>query len=164
MRSMLLGMCLLLLASCGGAAGSSPSLTNTSTATHFKIGQQVKTSGWVVVVKSVQTIAQLPDDPSAPPGATPITAQSGATFLVLDISFQNVSSSSQGINYSQFGLHTSDGTNYQPFATSSPNPATVTAGAATEGEIIYEVPATAKTFTLTFASGRDVTATWDVSA
>lgn len=143
-----------------GSNASGSSSTSTSTAKHFKVGDQVKVgSTWVVTINSVTTH-----------GATDIDQpKSGDTYLVVDATFKNVSSSEQTLStLIQMSVKDSTGQKYDNTITSfasQPPDGKVEAGDVVRGQDVYEVPASQKSFTLSFES--DVLSSgevvWDIN-
>ena len=156
----------LVIMACGsttdnaGVSTSGSSSTTTSTAKHFKVGDQVKVgSTWVVTINSAQTHAATDlDQPKA-----------GNTYLVIDATFKNVSSSEQDLStLLQLSLKDATGQHYDETITtfaSQPPDGKVAAGDVSRGQVVYEVPTGQKSFTLAFTS--DITSSgqviWDIS-
>ncbi len=151
---------------CGSSSDNSGSLTtggsssSTSTNKHFKIGDQVKVGDtWVVTVNSASLH-----------GATDIDQpKAGDTYLVLDVTFKNVSSQEQDLSsLLQLSLKDSTGQTYDEtvtsFAKGSPD-GKVAAGDLLRGQVVYEVPKAQKSFTFAFEA--DVTSggqtIWDIN-
>lgn len=143
-----------------GASTSGSSSTSTSTAKHFKVGDQVKVGNeWVITVNSAKTH-----------GATDIDQpKSGDTYLVIDMTFKNVSSSEQTLSsLLQLSLKDSTGQKYDntiaSFASQPPD-GKVEAGDVVRGQVVYEVPTAQKSFTMAFES--DILSSgeviWDIS-
>lgn len=165
----LIGLLLALAAvvmACGsttdntGANTTGSNSTSTSTAKHFKVGDQVKVGNtWVITVNSAKTH-----------GATDIDQpKSGDTYLVVDMTFKNVSSSEQTLSsLLQLSLKDSTGQKYDNTFTSfasQPPDGKVEAGDVVRGQEVYEIPVAQKSFTLAFesdilSSGEVV---WDIS-
>jgi hypothetical protein len=137
----------------GGSSSSSAS------AKHFKVGEQVKVGDtWVVTVNSAKLHG--PTDIDQP--------SSGNTYLVLDITFKNVSSKEQDLSTFQMSLKDSTGQTYDDtivtFAKSAPE-GKVEAGDLLRGQLVYEVPKAQKAFTFAFesdivSSGQTI---WDIN-
>lgn len=96
--------------------------------------------------------------------------KSGDTYLVVDVSLTNLSSTEQTVSsLLSFTLQDSTGQKYNETFDTNINSATidgkVEAGSPLRGVIIYEVPASMKVFTFSFAP--DITASgqtvWDLS-
>lgn len=143
-----------------GSSTTGGSSSSSSSAKHFKVGDQVKVGDtWVVTLNSATTH-----------GATDFDQpKSGDTYLVLDISFTNVSSKEQDIStLLQLTLKDSTGQKYDEtivsFVSGTPD-GKVEAGDVNRGQVVYEVPASQKSFTLAFES--DITSSgqtiWDIS-
>ena len=143
-----------------GSTTSGSSSSSTSTAKHFKVGDQVKVgSTWVVTINSAQ-----------PHGATDMDQpKSGNTYLVVDATFKNISSSEQDLSsLLQLSLKDSTGQKYDETVTTfaqQPPDGKVAAGDVSRGQVVYEVPSAQKSFTLAFQS--DITSSgdvvWDIS-
>lgn len=155
-----------VIMACGSSTDNAGSTTtsstgaSSSTSQHFKVGDQVKVgSTWVVTINSVQTHG--PTEMDQP--------KSGDTYLVVDATFKNVSSSEQNLStLLQLSLKDATGQKYDEtittFAKSSPD-GKVAAGDVARGDVVYEVPSAQKSFTLAFesdivSSGQVV---WDVN-
>ncbi len=150
---------------CGSSSANAGSLTNgsssaSSSATHFKVGDQVKVGDtWVVTVNSAKLHGPTEiDQPKA-----------GDTYLVIDITFKNVSSQEQNLSsLLQLSLKDSTGQTYDEtivsFVSGSPD-GKVAAGDLLRGQVVYEVPQAQKSFTLAFES--DITSggqtIWDIN-
>lgn len=143
-----------------GTSTTGSSSASTSSAQHFKVGDQVKVgSTWVVTVNSAKTHG--PTDMDQP--------KSGDTYLVLDVTFKNVTSSEQNLStLLQLSLKDSTGQKYDEtittFASQSPD-GKVAAGDLARGQVVYEVPSAQKSFTLAFES--DIVSSgqvlWDIN-
>jgi hypothetical protein len=141
-----------LLAACGSTSANTGT-TSTSTAgntpparpQHFKVGDTVTVgSNWKVVVNGIATNAG--DDFSKP--------QKGV-FVVVNVSLTNISNQEQNVSsILNFKFKGSDGTAYTETylqgAAPSPN-GKVAVGDVTKGDLVYDVPADQKAFTLSFA-------------
>ncbi|HEX9035476.1 MAG TPA: DUF4352 domain-containing protein [Ktedonobacterales bacterium] len=149
---------------CGGADNSGSttsggSSSSSSSAAHFKVGDQVKVGDtWVVTLNSVTTH-----------GSTDIDQlNAGDTYLVLDMTFKNVSSQEQSLSsLLQLSLKDSTGQSYNEtvtsFAKATPD-GKVEAGGLSRGQLVFEVPSSQKSFTLAFEA--DITSggqtIWDI--
>ena len=142
------------------SGSSSTSTGSTSTTQHFKVGDQVKVgSTWVVTVNSAKTHG--PTDIDQP--------KSGDTYLVVDVTFKNVSSSEQNLStLLQLSLKDSTGQKYDETITTfanQPPDGKVAAGDVARGQVVYEVPSAQKAFTLAFES--DIVSSgqvlWDIN-
>lgn len=130
-----------------GTTTTGSSAASTSSAKHFKVGDQVKVgSTWVVTVNSAQ-----------PHGATDMDQpKSGDTYLVIDASFKNVSSTEQDLStLLQLSLKDATGQKYDETITTfakQPPDGKVAAGDIVRGQVVYEAPSAQKAFTLAFQS------------
>lgn len=143
-----------------GSITSSGSSSSSSSAKHFKVGDQVKVGDtWVVTVNSAKLHGPTDiDQPSA-----------GDTYLVLDITFKNVSSKEQTLStVLQMSLKDATGQTYDDtivsFAKSAPE-GKVEAGDLVRGQLAYEIPKAQKAFTFAFesdvvSSGQTI---WDIN-
>jgi len=142
----------------GTTSASSPAATQASHQ-HFKVGETVTIGNtWKVVVNSVKTDK----------GGQFSALKAGNTYLVVDISLTNISSQEQSISSAlNFTLQDATGQKYTESidtnAGATPD-GKVAAGSPLRGSIAYEVPASMKTFTLSFtpditASGQSI---WDL--
>ncbi|HEY7973762.1 MAG TPA: DUF4352 domain-containing protein [Ktedonobacterales bacterium] len=143
-----------------GATTTGSTSASTSSAQHFKVGDQVKVgSTWVVTVNSAQTH-----------GATDMDQpKSGDTYLVVDATFKNVASTEQDLStLLQLSLKDSTGQKYDETVTTfaqQPPDGKVAAGDVVRGQVVYEVPSAQKSFTLAFES--DIVSSgqviWDIN-
>lgn len=156
----------MVVMACGSASANSGTITTGSTSSassttqHFKVGDQVKVgSTWVVTINSAQTH-----------GATDVDQpKSGNTYLVIDASFKNVSSSEQNLStLLQLSLKDSTGQKYDETITTfaqQPPDGKVAAGDTNRGQVVFEVPSSQKSFTLAFES--DIVSSgqviWDIN-
>jgi hypothetical protein len=141
-------------------SNSTNSTTSNSAPQHFKVGDTVKVGDtWQVVVNSVKT-----DN-----GGQFSGLKSGDTYLVADVSLTNLSSTEQNVSSVLFfTLQDSTGQKYNE--TVDPNASAtldgkVSAGSPLRGSLVYEVPASMKSFVLNFApniAGSGQT-TWDIT-
>lgn len=131
-----------------------------TTAKHFKAGDQVKVGDtYVVTVNSVKTSEG--DDVFQP--------KSGNVFLIVDVTVKNVSSKEQDLSsILQFTLKDATGQKYDETIVSNATApdGKVEAGDQVRGQLAYEVPAAQKSFTLAFeadiiSGGQTI---WDLSA
>jgi len=150
---------------CGSSSDNSGTATTggtsaSSTAKHFKVGDQVKVGdSWIVTVNSAKLHGPTTyDQPKA-----------GDTYLVLDITFKNVSSKEQDLSsILQLSLKDSTGQTYNEtvttFVSGSPD-GKVASGDLLRGQVVYEVPKAQKAFTLAFEA--DITSggqtIWDIN-
>lgn len=149
---------------CGSSSDNTGSITtgastSSSSAKHFKVGDQVKIGDtWVVTVNSAKLH-----------GATEFDQpKSGDTYLVIDASFKNVSSEEQELSsLLQMSLKDATGQKYTEtiatFAKSTPD-GKVAAGDILRGQLAFEVPKAQKSFTFAFesdiaSSGQTI---WDI--
>lgn len=110
------------------------------------IGQQVPAGqNWVVTVNSVSTSG----------GDSVVQPKAGDTFLVVDLTLKNVSSTQQLVSsLLDFTLQDSNGGKFNETITSAQPPppdGNVAAGQSLEGKIFYEVPTTIHQFMFSFA-------------
>jgi hypothetical protein len=143
-----------------GTVTSGASSTSAAAAKHFKVGEQVKAgSTWVVTINSAKTHAGTDID----------QPKSGDTYLVVDATFKNISSTEQDLStLLQLSLKDSTGQKYTETITSfaqQPPDGKVAAGDVARGQVVFEVPTAQKSFTLAFesdilSSGQIV---WDIS-
>lgn len=165
---LLIGSLVILFAliACGDAASNSGAVvTGTATsapaAQHFKIGQVVKVGDtWAVTVNSIK---KSQGDEFSKPG-------NGNMFLVVNVTVHNISAKEQDISsVVNFKLKDSEGTEAQiGILTTGTSPAPdgkVAAGDKDKGDLVYEVSASQKSFTLAFesdilSSGQTI---WDLS-
>ncbi len=124
------------------------------------IGKAVQVGNtWVVTINSVKTS----------PGSEFTQPKSGNTFVVVDVTVKNISSSNQPVSsLLMFNLKDATGQQYTEaitdFTKASPD-GTVTPNSLLRGQLVYEVPSTDHTFTFSFQSdfsGSDI-AEWNVS-
>ncbi len=143
-----------------GSATTGGSSDSSASAKHFKVGDQIKVGdSWIVTVNSAKLHG--PTDIDQP--------QSGNTYLVLDITFKNVSAKEQDLSSAlQLSLKDSTGQTYDQtfvsFVTGSPD-GKVAAGDLLRGQVVYEVSKAQKAFTLAFeaditSSGQSI---WDIN-
>ena len=123
------------------------------------IGKAVQVgSTWVVTINSVKTS----------PGSEFTKPKSGNTFVVVDVTVKNISSSNQDVSsLIMFNLKDATGQQYTEAITdfTKPPDGTVTPNSLLRGQLVYEVPSTDHTFTFSFQSdltGSDITE-WNVS-
>ena len=131
-----------------------------TTAQHFKVGDQVKVGdSFIVTVNSVKTSS----------GDDVIQPKAGNTFLIVDVTVKNVSSQEQDLSsILQFTLKDTTGQKYdETVVTNATAPdGKIAAGDQVRGQLPYEVPASQKSFTLAFESdiisgGQTI---WDLKA
>lgn len=142
------------------SGSSTTSSTNTQPAQHFKVGDTVKVGDtWQAVVNSVKT-----DD-----GGQFSTLKSGDTYLVIDVSLTNLSSTEQNVSSVLFfTLQDSTGQKYDETVDTNASATLdgkVEAGQPLRGSLAYEVPSSIHSFTLNFSpnivgSGQTI---WDLS-
>ncbi|GER82472.1 MAG: DUF4352 domain-containing protein [Thermogemmatispora sp.] len=132
------------------AASTSTSKSNGATAPatqHFKVGQVVKVGNtWQVTVLGVKTSSG--DEFNQP--------KAGDTFLLIDVSLKNLSSSEQSVSsVMNFTLRDSSGQQMDfTIVTSAPKTpdGKVEAGGQIRGTLAYEVPLSEHHYTLAFVS------------
>ncbi len=165
----------LFIAACGGTTSGNGGISNTApTATaaapttvaatplpgHNGVGDQVKVgTTWVVTVNSVKTSK----------GGSFSTPGAGNTYLVVDVTVMNVSSTKQPVSsLLSFTLKDTAGKEYDESIApdvGTPPDGDVEANNQLKGQLVYEVPTDQKQFNLTFISdllGTDQ-AIWDLS-
>lgn len=130
---------------------------------HFKVGEEVTVgSNWKVIANSF----------TANPGDGQFNVPQKGTYVILNITFTNVSASPQTLSsLLDFEMKGTDGTRYTealvgglPGVSSSPG-GTIEAGGLVKGDLVYDVPLEAKTFTFAFKpslASRDQTI-WDLT-
>jgi len=144
----------------GNSTISAPAPTTASNQ-HFKVGDTVTVgNSWKVVVNSI----------TADDGGQYSALKSGDTYVIVDVSLTNLTSSEQtASSLLMFTLKDSTGQKYDESIDTNVNGSTpdgkVAAGDTLRGIIAYEVPASQKSFTLAFApdltsSGQTI---WDLS-
>lgn len=112
------------------------------------IGKSVQVGDmWIVTVNSVQTNA----------GSEFSQPKNGNTYIVVDVTLKNISTSNQtASSLMMFSMKDQTGQQYHQaitdFAKTSPDGA-VSSGSMLRGEIVYEVPSSMHTFTLSFVPG-----------
>jgi flagellar basal body-associated protein FliL len=128
------------------------------TAVANAIGKPVQVGDWLVTVNSVKTSK----------GTEFSTPKSGDTYLVVDVTVKNTSSTNQTVSsLVQFNLKDSTGQQYTEALTdfAKPPDGAVTPGSLLRGQFAYEVPLSEHTFTFSYQSdltGSDITE-WHVS-
>jgi hypothetical protein len=163
----LFALCIVIgaLLACGESNTGTTSTSTNSTSKpaasqHFKVGDTVKVgSDWQAVVNSVKT-----DD-----GGQYSGLKSGDTYIVVDVSLTNLSSTEQNVSSElNFTLQDTTGQKYTEGIDSNAGATLdgkVEAGQPLRGTIAFEVPATVKQFTFNFSP--DITGsgqtTWDLS-
>jgi hypothetical protein len=142
-------------------ANTTPVSTQASTNQnqHFKVGDVVTVgSDWKATVNSITTN----------PGSAYEQPQKGV-FVVVNISLTNISNKEQDLSsLLSFKFKASDGTEYHEtfLVGTDPSPnGKVEAGGITKGDLVYDVPTSANSFTLSFApdpfsSGQTI---WDLN-
>jgi Domain of unknown function (DUF4352) len=136
---------------------TTPAPSNTQ---HFAVGQVVKIDDtWNITVNSVKT--SKGDQFSVP--------KSGNTFLIIDLSMKNISAQEQNVSsLISFNLQDNTGQKYTESLTTlsdvHPPDGKVEAGAPLRGQLVYEVPISMKTYTLSFqadftSAGQTI---WDI--
>ena len=128
---------------------------------HFKVGETVKTGDtWEVTVNSAKT--SNGDDYEKP--------DAGNTFIIINVTTHNISNKEQIVSsLLNFKLKDSDGTEgkvaFLGTGTSQPPDGKVAAGDQARGDLVYQVSASKKQFTLSFEndilqSGQTI---WDIN-
>ncbi len=117
---------------------------NVATAKHFKVGDAVTIgSTWKAVVSSFKANA-----------GTAYEKPRNGTYAVVNISLTNISGSEQTLSsLLEFKFQGSDGTAYTEtiLTGTAPSPnGKVEAGGVTRGDLVYDVPTSVKSFTLSF--------------
>ncbi len=123
------------------------------------IGKAVQVGNtWIVTINSVKTS----------PGSDFTKPKSGNTFVVVDVTVKNISSSNQTVSsLLMFNLKDATGQQYTEAITDftkAPD-GTVTPNSLLRGQLVYEVPSTDHTFTFSYQSdltGSDITE-WNVN-
>lgn len=164
----LIGLAILAgsLLACGSSSDNTGTATTpgatTAPAKHFKVGDTVKVGDtWQITVNGVQALTN-DGDFNKPQKADDV-------FLAVDVTVKNISSSEQNISSAlNFSLKGADGTKYnQTILTSQPAApdGKVEAGDQDKGDLAYEVPASVKSFVLSFQA--DIVSSgetqWDLS-
>ena len=166
------GASLLVLLACGESAnvgttvasgGTSSGTSTTATSkvqAHFKVGDVVKIGDWQVTVNSVKSN----------PGGTYDTLKSGDDYLVVDATYENISTQSRTLStLLQVGVKDSTGLKYTETVAASVTltlpDGNVNAGDKVRGQLVWEVPTTMKQFNFSFqsdafSSGASV---WDIA-
>lgn len=123
------------------------------------IGKAVQVgSTWVVTINSVKTS----------PGSEFTKPKNGNTFVVVDVTVKNISSSNQNVSSAlMFNLKDATGQQYTEAFTdfTTPPDGTATPNSLLRGQLAYGVPSADHTFTFSFQSdftGSDITE-WNVS-
>ena len=166
----LFALCIIVAAliACGestsntGSTSAPNGATPAQAAKHFKVGDTVTVgTAWKVVVNSI--VANAGDQFNTP---------TKGTYIVVDVSLTNISSQEQTISsLANFTMRGSDGTEYTEAITGNlagvnpPPDGKVEAGSPVKGDFVYDVPTTAKAFTLSFTP--DITSAgatiWDLN-
>lgn len=151
----LLGILALVIMACGGSSdnsGTSVGSNSTSTAntsgsssgSHYKVGDQVKVGNtYIVTINSFKTN----------PGDDIFKPKAGNVFVVVDVTFKNVSSQEQNLStLLQCDLKDSTGQKYDETIISNVKPpdGKLAAGDIVKGQIAYEVAASQHNFTFYF--------------
>jgi Domain of unknown function (DUF4352) len=122
------------------------------------VGKPVQVVDWLVKINSVKTSK----------GSEFSLPKSGNTYLVVDVTVKNTSSTNQDVSsLGMFNLKDSTGQQYTETLTdfAKPPDGAVTPGSLLRGQIAYEVPLSEHTFTFSFESnltGNDITE-WHVT-
>lgn len=132
--------------------------TQASSTAHHKIGETVSVDNtWAITVDSVTTSQ----------GDTINVPKAGNTFLMITMTFKNISSQQQAVS-SLLGLtlRGPDGTNYeQALYTGGQGvpDGDVASGTVTKGVTTYEVPKSTHSFTLNYSDLGGQVQTWDIT-
>lgn len=163
------GVLVLVAANGNGGATSSNTGTNvndnqttatSTTAKHFKAGDQVKVGDtYIVTVNSVKTSK----------GDEILQPKAGNVYLIVDVTVKNISSKEQDLSsLLQFTLKDATGQKYDETIVTNATPpdGKIEAGDQVRGQIAYEVPSAQKSFTLAFeadiiSGGQTI---WDLKA
>lgn len=159
-------LCIIMAAllACG-AAEANTGTTGTSTSNtptqqqHFKVGDTVTVGNtWKVVVNGISTSA-----------GTDYEKPQKGTYALVNVSLTNIGNAEQNLSsLISFKFKDSSGTVYNEtiLTTAAPSPnGKVAAGDVIKGDLVYDVPVDAKSFTLSFApdiasGGQTI---WDLS-
>lgn len=142
-----------------GTATNGNATGTVSTDQHFRVGQQITVSNWLITLNSAKTSA----------GSQFLQPKAGDVYLIFTISMKNTSNQAQTVStLLQFTLQDASGQKYDetiyPDAGTTLD-GTVRANSPLKGVIVYEVPKNLHSFTLAFTA--DITASgqtvWDVS-
>lgn len=156
-RYLLLLPLLVCLAACGSSPSPSthtPSPTPTTGA--YRVGQVVTVPGWQITIVSTKTATNI---------GLMSPAQHTDRFLILQVTLRNTSKAAATASETSFYCLGADGTKYALVAADPPSiDGQVAAGQSTSRQVDYEVPASAKLFTLQYRSDAGaVLATWQFS-
>ncbi len=157
--------CLLLLVlpllACLAACGSSPapstlSLSSTPTKGPYHLGQTVPVPGWQITIANARMETKI---------GLMAPAQERDRFLVLQVTLRNTSDAAAIASDTPFFCLGADGTKYPLVAAGTPSiDGAVAAGHAAAGQVTYEVPASARQFTIHYEDDAGaVLATWQFS-
>lgn len=137
---------------------SSSNSDGATSSDHHKINETVSVDGiWQITVTKVYT--SQGDEYTVP--------KQGDTFLQIDISMKNVSSIQRYAYESLFNLHDDSGQTYEMtfLGNAQPPDGQVSAGGPLKGTLTYEVPASTKSFVLSFSSTfESQLVNWDITA
>lgn len=152
----LLGVLALVIMACGESSANTGTSVGSSTSTvqkntgstggakHFKVGDQVKVGDtYIVTINSFKTN----------PGDEFFKPKAGNVFVVIDVSFKNVSSEEKNLStLLQCDLKDSTGQKYTETVISGVTPpdGKLVAGDVVKGQLAYEVSASQHDFTFSF--------------
>jgi hypothetical protein len=121
-----------------------PTPTPTVPQTHYQIGQTLQIDGiWQVAIISVRSSS----------GDQYTKPKAGNTFVLIDVDMKNLTSQQlTASSIVQYALHDTSGQSYAqtPLSGTSSPDGIVQANAELKGTLVYEVPATIHTYTLSF--------------
>lgn len=160
-RALLLGGLLfgglLSLVACAGPTMSHPSGPFDGVPRHAKVGELVHLGQtWIATITRVSTSAGQGDE----------TPGGGDVYLILDMSFKNVTFGAQSLyTVGTLFLQDAAGRRYTQITTSftTPPDGTVAAGATGAGTIAFVVPKSQRTFLLAYDAGSAGHAIWDLA-
>ena len=153
------------------AGGSTPTVGDTPTSNAItptsqtttgngKVGQAIQAGpNYAVTVNSVKTSS----------GDSVFSPKAGNTYIVIDVTVKNTSSSSQDVSsLINFELQDSTGKKYTEAFTdigTPPDQTGLTPGGLIRGQLVYEVPASMHQFTLSYVDllGDGTLATWSLT-
>jgi hypothetical protein len=144
LRSILLGSLLIFYSVSVISAINQTTAEANKLRKHFQIGDQVQTDrGSIITIVNVQTDQGNTDNAPKP----------GDTYLVIALSFKNISAEAQNANPLDYSLYDIDGKEY--FSAYDPqdslwNGSEVKAGDSIRVEIVFEVPLSIQKYTLSY--------------
>jgi hypothetical protein len=156
-RSLLLLPVFICLAACGPSPAPTTQTPSPTPAGPHRVGQAVTVPGWQITIVSAKTASTI---------GLIAPAQHTDTFLIVQVTLRNTSrveATAASISFYCLGV---DGTKYALVATDAPSiDGQIAAGQAASGQLTYEVPASAKQFTLQYRSDVGaVLAAWQLPA